>query len=258
MKILVCLKSVPREIVRTSVSDDASRVLYESLGQAVNESDEYALEQALILKNATGCEVIAASVGSLKCQDVLYLAMAKGANQAIRIDFDTNEPEAIAVAIARAATKLQCDLILTGVESWDNLAAQVGTLVAAKMGIPGAYAVTNIEAGAQPETLTVTKELGWGMQQLLEIPLPAVLCVQSSALPLSYAPPAKIIKARRDPLKSFNSAALDIDKQALAQNSTFKIVDVRVPERKSQAQLFEGDVKNIVESILGRIRHATS
>ncbi len=258
MRVMVCLKSVPREVVRTSVNDDSDRVLYESMGQTVNESDEYALEQALILKAATGCEVIAASVGSLKCQDVLYLALAKGANQGIRIDFDTNDPDAIATAIARAATKLQCDLVLTGVESWDNLAAQVGTLAAAKLGIPSAYAVTNLEVGAQPETLKVTKELGWGIQQLLDIQLPAVLCVQSSAQPLSYAPPAKIIKARREPLKNLSAVALDIDKQAIAQSSRFKIIDVRVPERKSQAQFFEGDVQSIVQSLLERVRHATS
>ncbi|MCL5958802.1 MAG: FAD-binding protein [Chloroflexi bacterium] len=191
MRILVCLKSVPREIVRVKVSEAGDRVPSESHGQTVNESDEYALEQALALKTALGCEVVVASVGSL---------------------------------------------------------------TAAKLGIPNAYAVTKVEAGSDPGVVRVTKELGGGVQQVLDVSLPAVLCIQSGGQPLSYAAPAKILRARRNPLKVVKLPDLGLDKATITQLSRLKIVDVGVPERKQQAEFLEGDTKKVAELLLGKIR----
>lgn len=254
MRILVCLKSVPREIVRLKVSDDGERVLCESLGQTVNESDEYALEQALTLKAALGCEVVVASIGSLMCQDVVYLGLAKGADQGVRIDADVNDPDILSTILARAVPKLECDLILTGVESWDNLASQVGSLAAAKLGLPNAYAATRVEASATPGTVRVTKELGGGVQQVLEMALPAVLCVQSGVQPLSYAAPAKILRARRNPLRVVKLTELGLEKERLLELHRFRVIDARVPDRKHQAQFLDGDAQQLAASILTKIR----
>lgn len=255
MKVLVFVKAVPREIVRLKIAEDGDRVLCERLALTANESDEYALEQALALKAAFGCEVTVATVGPLMCQDVVYLGLAKGADQGVRIDVDVNDPEILSTVIARAVSKLGHDLILTGVESWDNLAAQVGTLTAAKLGIPSAYAVTKVEAGAGPETLKVTKELGQGLQQAVEMPLPALLCIQSGAQPLSYAAPAKILRARRNPLKLLRWSDLGLDKDATMGRRWFRFTEVRVPEKKQQAELLEGDAKRVAELILARVKN---
>lgn len=255
MKTLVCLKSIPREIVRPRISDNGDRVIFESMGQTVNESDEYALEQALTHKAALGSEVVVASVGALMSQDVVYLGLAKGADKGARIDIDAQAPEIIATAIVRAATKLGSELILTGVESWDNLTSQVGMLVAAKLGIPGVYAVTSVEANAEGRSVKVTRELGGGVQQVLEIPVPVVLCVQSGGKTLTYAAPAKLIRARRNPVEVFHPSDLNIDVDEVVKLRSLKITDVRPPERKRQAQLVEGETDKIAELLLSRIKN---
>ncbi len=255
MKVLVCLKAVPREVIRPRVSDDGNRVVCERLALTVNESDEYALEQALALKTIFGCEVIAATVGPLTAQDVVYLGLAKGADQGVRIDIDSSDPDIVSTAISRAVPRLGCDLILTGVESWDNLASQVGSLTAAKLGIPSAYAVTKVEAGLEPQSLRVTKELGHGVQQVLDMPLPALLCVQSGAQPLSYAAPAKIIRARRNTLMVLKWADLIEEKEGIGRQSWFTFTRVGLPERKHQVDLLEGDANKIAELILLRVKN---
>ncbi|MFQ5343066.1 MAG: electron transfer flavoprotein subunit beta/FixA family protein, partial [Anaerolineae bacterium] len=137
-----------------------------------------------------------------------------------------------------------------------NLTSQVGMLVAAMLDFPSVYAVTKIEKGDEPQSLTVTRDLGRGIRQVLAVPLPALLAVDSGGQTLSYAPPMKVIRARRSPLQVLTPADLGLTKDELSGPRWFKIAEVGVPERRQQAELLEGNSKMIAASILERIRDA--
>ena len=181
------------------IAESGDRVLCEGTGGwTINESDEYAVEQGVTTKAPLGATLTATAltVGPLVSQEALYIALAKGADKAVRIDSDISDPQRLAGVMARAVERLGYDLILTGVESSDYLGAQVGTLLATRMGIASAYAVTAVEFSPDRKSIRVTKELRGGASQYLEMELPALLSIQYGMHPLSYVSPRRLLSAR--------------------------------------------------------------
>ena len=216
MHIVVCVKAVPANVKMPVPKPDGSGVLTE--GDAfMNESDDYALEQALLLKRSLGCKVTALTLGTIKSQDVLHVSIAKGADEAVRIDADEFDPNIISYMLAAAIRTMGCDLILTGVESADGMASQVPVSIAAHLGIPYVYAVSKTELESVDGPMIVTRELGGGRHQTLEVSKPALLCTQSGTVPLTYTPVVKLIHARRRGLPTLNAASLQISEEDLAQ-----------------------------------------
>src|SRR4051812_6894416 len=161
MNIVVCLKAVPAQAENPSIIDSGLNVYVESKSYVVNESDEYALEQALVLKKKLSASVTLLTVGPVRANEVLFRSLAKGADAAIRVNGDEFDPNITALKLAAALRKVPHDLILTGVESLDGMASRVGLLVAARLGIASAYAVTNIEI-AGDHSIRAVHELGGG------------------------------------------------------------------------------------------------
>ena len=147
LKILVCCKPVPKGIRNVKWLEKKGALECESNSFLMNEGDEYALDAALVWKRRGEAEVTVLTVGGIRSQDILYTALAKGADQAIRIDAEANESEAIARILAKALREKGYDLVLTGVESEDDLACQVGTSLAEELQLPHAFAVTKVEFG---------------------------------------------------------------------------------------------------------------
>lgn len=255
MKIVVCVKAVPGFIINPQVSEMQDRVNYKAGSIIINESDEYALEAAVALKKKLGGEVTVVTTGPLSSQKALHTGLAKDADKAVRIDADFIDCRLIARALAESIKRLGCDLVLTGVESSDNMAAQVCLLVAEMLGMPFAYAVTKIEEGSSPQTIKVSKELGGGVEQVMEITYPAVLCMQTSSTPLSYVALRKMLQAQSKPVQTFTVKDLGIDEEFL-KSSPFKIVDVFSPQRTSNAEILTGKPAEVATMLIKRIREA--
>lgn len=255
MKIVVCIKAVPVPIGYPQVTESRDRIDYKASSTIMNESDEYALEEALALKKQLGGEVSVITVGSLQSQQVLYVGLAKGADRAIRVDANFADCERIARILAEAIRRIDCDLIMTGVESSDNMAAQVGVSVAERLGVPSAYAVTKIERGQSPETIIATKELGGGLKQILEITLPALLCVQSTSVPVSYVAVRKLMQARSKTVECLTINDLGISEELL-ESSPFTILDVFPPPRMPTAEILEGMPSEVASVLIQKIREA--
>lgn len=120
----------------------------------------------------------------------------------------------IARVIGEALQGKGYDLILTGVESEDNMASQVGVSLAERLGLPYAFAVTKVHFGGDQKVVKVVTELGGGLQEELEISLPAVLAIQSGIATLTYAALGKIMRARRMPLSSMGLRELKLERRA--------------------------------------------
>jgi len=246
-KIVVCLKAVPEYVDKVSLVKGQNKLQYESSGLFINESDEYALEQAVVLKKQYGSEISLITVGTLTSQNILYHGIAKGADRAIRIDAEIIDPHITSKVLAEVLKKMEYDLILTGVESRDYMASQVGVSLAVKLGIPFVYAVTNILTVDYQRMIRIIKELGGGIGQVMEISLPALLCIQSGAVPRTYTSTQKILKARSRQIETVQFDGLEVEEE-------MKIVDIFLPKEKHKVEFIEGQVNEVAAKILGKIR----
>jgi len=253
LKIVVCVKAVPGYVIEPRVSETGDRVNYKAGSIIMNESDEYALEEALALKKEFGGEVTVITAGSLSSQKALHVGLAKDADKAVRINTDFIDCGSLAKVLAETIKRLGYDLILTGVESSDNMAAQTGILIAERLGLPFAYAVTEVKRGESPGTLTVTKELGGGVKQVLEITLPALLCIQTGTTLLSYAPFRKVLQAQAKPVQSIAINELGINDE-LKKSPPFRIVDIFPPQRISNAEIIDGKPSEVASVLIQKVR----
>ena len=254
MKIVVCCKAVPGLVTNLKIGPDGKAIQYQGQLLTINECDEYALEEALALKRSHGGEVAVLSMGNIKALDILHYALAKGADKAVRIDCESQDPRVASAVIAAALRKLDFDLVLTGTQSRDTLGGQVGIAAATLLGIPFAYAVVDVEA-RDTNTIKVRKELGSGRYAHLELMLPALLCIQTGIQPLTFVPPARRIRARQQPVASFSLEDLGVDPEQLVAQG-YRFVSVGPPERKHQVELLHGSPQEIASILLAKIRES--
>jgi electron transfer flavoprotein beta subunit len=254
MNIVVCCKSVPGLVTDLKIAADGKSLQYQGQLLAINECDEYALEEALVLKKLHGGQITAISMGSIKSQDVLYYAVAKGADKAVRVDCDNHDPRVASTALAAALKKLQFDLVLTGTQARDTLGGQVGIAAATLLELPFAYAVVGIDV-VNDKTVKARKELGGGRYADVELKLPALLCIQTGIQPLTFVPPARRIRARQQAISSLSSLDLGLQSNQLAAKG-YRIVDVRSPERAHHVDLLEGSPLDIADALLNKIQES--
>lgn len=254
MNIVVCCKSVPGLVTDLKIGADNKSLQYQGQLLAINECDEYALEEALVLKKAHGGQITAISMGSIKSQDVLYYALAKGADKAVRVDCESHDPRVASTALAAALKKLQFDLVLTGTQARDTLSGQVGIAAASRLGLPFAYAVVGVDV-VDDKTIKARKELGGGRYADVELQLPALLCIQTGIQPLTFVPPARRIRARQQPVSSVSSSDLGLQSDQVAAKG-YRIVGVRPPERTHQVELLQGNPLDIADALLNKIQES--
>jgi electron transfer flavoprotein beta subunit len=254
MNIVVCCKSVPGLVTNPKVGADGKSLDYQSGLLAINECDEYALEEALVLKKAHGGQITVLSMGGIKSQDVLYYGLAKGADKAVRVDCDSQDAQVASKVLAAALKKIDFDLVLTGTQARDTLGGQVGIAAASRLGLPFAYSVVAVEV--QPnQSVKVSKELGGGRHAEVELSLPALLCIQTGIQPLTFVPPARRIRARQQPVKSYSLADLALPGEALSAKG-YRIRAVHPPERSHQVALITGSAQEIAASLLEKIQES--
>jgi len=169
----------------------------------VSESDDHALEEALILKERHGGSVTALALQAPEVDDALYSALAKGADRAVKITGETAGPSTnaaarvLAEALSGDASMAAADLVLTGTQAIDDLDGLTAPLVAHRLGQPFLGIVTGIAADLPSKRATVTREFPSGVRGSYEAPLPAVLGVQAAEKPPRYVPVAKVRAAMK-------------------------------------------------------------
>lgn len=253
MKIIVCTKAVPGFILNSQVSETQDRVTYEAGSIVINESDDYALEEGIKLAKMSGGNVTVITAGSLSSQKALQIGLGKDADSAVRVDADLFEPARIARALALTIKRREFDLILTGVESRDNMAAQTGVAMAELLGLPFAYAVIEMDRGPSEKTLRVTKELGFGIKQVVELTLPALICVQTGTIPPSFVPVRKMMMAQTKPIETVALSDLDMNDQS-AKMASIKILDIFSPQEMSKAEMITGTPSEAASVLMTKIK----
>src|SRR5947199_10452252 len=202
MKIIVSMKQVPARDSNLRVDETGKKLDESEFTFEVNEPDAYALEEALQLKEKNGGEVIALCAGPARAAQTIREALAKGADRAIHIEEENMralDPLAVARLMAKAIEPEKPDLILTGLQSDDLGYGQTGVILAELLGLPHATIIMQVEA--KDGSIRVKRELEDGWFQHVEMPLPALLTIQSGINKLRYATLMGIKKAKTKEVK---------------------------------------------------------
>jgi len=250
MKILVSIKQVPSRDSQLRI-DASGRWIQESdLSFETNEPDAFALEEALRLKDQHTGEVVAICAGPARVSQTIREALAKGADRAIHIEEENiNAFDTLGVAklLANAAETEKPDLILTGLQSDDLGYGQTGVVLAELLGLPHAtiiMAVEKIDSG-----IRVKRELEDGWFQNVEMPLPAVLTIQSGINKLRYATLMGIKKAKTKPISRLTATELGV-----SVAPTASIERVYLPQRSKQTQILDGSAREAAAKLVEKLR----
>jgi electron transfer flavoprotein beta subunit len=250
MKIVVAVKQVPARDSQLRIDSAASWVDEHDLAYEINEPDAYALEAALQLKEKHGGEVIAVCAGPARAAQTIREALAKGADRAIHIEHENSgslDPLAVSTLLAGAIRPEAPDLILTGIQSDDLGYGQTGVILAELMGLPHATLIMQVEVGGMG--ITVKRELENGWFQRLEMPLPALLTIQSGISKLRYATLMGIKKAKPKEIRRVTPESLG----ALSPPAV-EIERIYLPERTKQTQLFDGTPQQAAAKLVEKLR----
>ncbi len=195
MHIVVVVKQVPDLVEELEIGPGGKDIDRSFVKMKLNEFDDHALEQAVLLKESGGAKVTAVALAAEGIDQVLYAAKARGADRAVKVEAgdDLLDSRRAASAIAQAIKQLDCDLVLTGVQAADDLFGQSAPFLAAALGWPHVSVVSGVEpAGA---VVRVHQEYAGGRMATLEVDLPAVLGVQAAPQPPRYVPVSKLRQA---------------------------------------------------------------
>jgi len=249
MNLYVLLKMVPDTVEELNVSADGKSLDSEFLRFKLSEPDEHALEQALILKEKHGGKVTVVALDAPEVDDVLFTALAKGADRAVKIPI--NQAGLGTVASAKVLTdffgavgQITPDtLLLPGSQAIDDLEGEVAPLLAAALNLPYVGVVCGIHSPADGKA-TVLKEFAGGLRAEFEVTLPAVLGIQSAEKPPRYVPVAKV----RAVMKS--AKIEDADLPAPDRPSQLDIERMYKPEATGRAEIYEGAPEEVADKLV--------
>src|SRR5712692_1867013 len=204
MKIAVCIKQVTTREWQPRLNDSKTWIREQDAAFEMNEPDAYALEEGLRLKEKHGGEVVVCSAGPARVAQVIREALARGADRGVHVDDDalaSADAFITAEALASAMKEEQFDLVLTGLQSDDQGFAQVGVILAERLGLPHATIIMEVEVAEANRGLRVKRGLEGGWFQWVGMPLPAVLTIQSGINQLRYATLKGIMAAKKKEVK---------------------------------------------------------
>lgn len=250
MKIVVAIKQVPARDSMLRVNAAGAWIQDSDLNYEINEPDAYALEEGLQLKEKHGGEVIVLCAGPARAAQTIREALAKGADRAIHIeedDLSSADPLALARLMAKALEGEKPDLILTGLQSDDFGYGQTGVILAELMGLPSATIIMSVDVSGA--AIKVKRELENGWFQHVEMPLPALVTMQSGSNKLRYATLMGIKKAKSKEIKRLTAGELG----GIAAAS-IRLDRIYLPERSKKSQIFDGPPKEAAAKLVEKLR----
>lgn len=251
MKILVCMKQVPQKDAPLKLNESGAWIR-DDVSYEVNEPDAYALEEALRQKEKHSGEVVVITAGPARAQQVLREALAKGADRAIHLEdsqFVGLDAANTARAIAAAIKEEKFDLVFTGLQSDDYGYAQTGVILAEILGWPHATIIMHIEK--TDPGIKVKRELEAGYFQFVEMPLPAVLTIQSGINKLRYATLIGIKQAKNKPMRKVTHAEV----QSALQPNQIKIEKLYIPQKTKKTEMLDGPPAEVAKKLVDRLRN---
>jgi electron transfer flavoprotein beta subunit len=249
MNIAVVLRMMPN--LADELELDASRtdIQRELIGMVINEFDDQALEQAVLLKEATGATVTAVGLQAEGIEPALRVAFARGADRIVVVeagDIDPYDSRTAALAVAEAFRGLAPDLVLTGVQTPYDVFGQTAPYLAVALGWPQANVVSGVSL--VDGTVRVLQEYAGGRVAVLDLELPAVIGVQVASLPPRYVSMSRLREAMTGAVAESLSVRIE------ASTPASRILSLASPQRQVGATMLEGDAQEVAAKILAVLR----
>lgn len=255
MKIAVCIKQVPDTEARLRLTGDGKWLDEEDLPFVINESDQYAIEEALQLAEERDGEVVVFSLGPERVGEALRKALALGAHRAVHIqgpEFEGGDALATGRALAAALEGEDFDLVLTGSQSEDYGWASTGSVIAEHLGLPHAWLVMGVEV--EEGSVKVTREMESGVNEIVRLDLPAVLQIQAGLNTPRYASLRGIMQAKRKEIATVGAEGLGLSVDEVgAAGSSVQVESVAFPEAGAGAEMLEGSAEEMVAQLIEKL-----
>ena len=248
MKICVLIKQVPDKNSSLTIAEDQRSLKENNITWVSNESDTYALEEALLIKEAHGGEVIACTLGGESAGQVLKDAMAKGADRSIFLSdsqFDSLDILSLAKVFASVLKSESFDLILSGLQSDDQGNSQLGLLLAELLGMSHASLVMGTEV-QNDNTIKVKRELEGGWFQWTTLSLPASISIQSGINAPRYATLKGIMMVKNKTTDQFSGQNISAENIS----SKIKLEKLYVPKKSKETVFIDGTPDEIVGKLI--------
>ena len=255
MKILVCLKQVPHQDARLDVRPDGTWIQEDNIKFEINSYDTYALEEALRIKDKGETEVVVASIGPDRVTQALRTALGMGADRAVHVKdgaVDGSDALGIAKTLAAVAKAESPDLVLMGLMSDDGNAASVPPMLAQLLDLPSATGVMKVEH--QNGSVRVERELEGGALEVVDLPRPCVLAVQTGINQVRYASLKGIMAAKKKPIDVKTAADLGVAGQVGAGAAKAQVEKIFVPPKGQGAEMVTGTTDEVVAKLVGKIK----
>ncbi|MFZ8934490.1 MAG: electron transfer flavoprotein subunit beta/FixA family protein [Bacteriovoracaceae bacterium] len=256
MKIFVCVKQVPDTETKITPKGDGTFIETNSIKWIMNPYDEFAVEQALLVKAANaGSTVTVVRVGGVKDTEALRTALAMGADDSILVEAEDNLDSYMTAKALKGAIEKSGnapDLVLAGKQAIDDDCSQVPQLLAQMMNLPSVSVVVGFEQNG--DTLTLKREVEGGAIEVYEVNKPCVVACNKGINTPRYASLPGIMKAKRKPLEKFSLADVGVTQEdQRIKYSEFKLPEEKPPGKKFDA-LEEDNQASIVKEVVGLLR----
>ncbi len=244
MKIVVCVKQVPDSWAEKTLNASDYTLDRESVDAVMNEIDEYAVEEALRLKEAHGGEVVVMSMGPSQTTDTIRKALAMGADAGVHIlDDGLHGSDAVAtsLALAKAIEGRAADLVILGSESTDARMSVVPAMVAERLGLPQLTFASSVTVEGSTVTTNRVTEYGY---DVVEAPLPAVISVVEKINEPRYPSFKGIMAAKKKPVETVDLAAVGVPAAEVGLGAAWSVVEeaaARPPKAKGTIVTDEGN-----------------
>jgi electron transfer flavoprotein beta subunit len=249
MKIVVLAKLVPDLVEELEIDDSGTALDMTWLRLIINELDDHAIEQSILLKEVTGAHVTVVAPDFEDIDDILFTASAKGADRLIKVlgDYESGvNNHAIARAFAPIISELAPDLILSGVQAHDDLDGSLGPLLAGYLDLPYVGYVASVSLG--DGQATITKEYPGGLIAEMEVTLPAVLGIQVAEQPPRYVAVSKVRQAMKTAqIEEIEAGDFDLEGGPVV-NRMYQ------PEVGDGATMLEGSLDDIADQLIGILK----
>jgi electron transfer flavoprotein beta subunit len=249
MNIAVAVRLMPKAGDELEVDENGADIDRELVEMVINEFDDHALEEAVLIKEATGATITAVGLRADGIEEALRLAYARGADRLVVVDageIDAYDSRTAALAFAEAFRELAPDLVLTGVQTPSDVFGQTAPYLATTLGWPQASVVVGVTPA--DGTARVVQEYAGGRLAVLALQLPAVVGVQSASSPPRYVAMARL----RQAMTEANVEALEVSVEAPAGAS--RLVSLAPPASQAQATMLDGDAESAAAQVLAVLR----
>jgi electron transfer flavoprotein beta subunit len=245
MNIVVLIKLVPDLVEELTIDDSGKALDRDWLRLIINEFDDHALEQAILIKEGSGGQVIVIAPDYEGIDDVLFAASARGADRLVKLvgDFESGvNNHGLARALKSTVGDLQPDLILIGVQAHDDLDGSTGPLLAEYLSMPYVGYISGISLN--DDHCQLSKEYPGGLIAKIDVKLPAVIGIQAAEQPPRYVAISKVRQAMK------TAAIEEQEIGALDLSGGVEVSRMYQPESGERAQMIEGDEEEVAARLV--------